>query len=158
MSALPKPPLRALKKNRRRPSSDIVGAPSIASLLIGAPRLTGASQSHARHWRCDIQMSLLPTPPARFETKNKVCPSDERPALASTELEFTTGPRFTGVDHSEPSKRSARSPKAIGSDWGRQPSIRARGGRSRPRRCARVMGVSIQVRDDKLYWSRLLAV
>src|SRR6266568_1395924 len=91
----------------RRPSSDIVGAASIASPLIGAPRLTGASQSHDRHWRCDIRMSRLPRPPARVETKNSVCASDESPALASSALEWVTGPRLTGSDHSEPAKRSA---------------------------------------------------
>src|SRR6267143_5720762 len=110
MSALPKPPPRELKKKSIRPSSDTVGAPSTASLLIGEPRLTGVSQAHGTHWRWDIQMSLLPRPPGRFETKYSVCPSGDRPAFASRALELTTGPRFTGSDHSELAKRSASSP------------------------------------------------
>src|SRR2546422_6675501 len=114
MSAPPRPPGRALKKKSRRPSSDRVGAPSAASLLIGAPRLTGVSQGHCMHWRRDIQMSLPPSPPGRFEMKYRVCSSEERPAFASTALELTTGPRFTGSDHAELAKDMAWSLGAAG--------------------------------------------
>src|SRR2546430_1461107 len=108
-SPKPKPPERALWRTTTRPTPDIVGAATVPSQFIGAPRLTGASQPHARHWRCDIQMSRLPRPPARVETKSSVCASDERSAFASTALELISGPRLTGSDHSAVAKRSARS-------------------------------------------------
>src|SRR6266576_1794971 len=98
MSALPKPPLRRLKKNSVRPSSDKVGAPSPASLLIGAPRFAGVSQSQGTQLRCDTQMSLPPSPPGRADTKYKESPSGERAALPSSALELITEPRFTGSD------------------------------------------------------------
>src|SRR5437016_14683235 len=68
------------------------------------------------HSRRDIQMSLPPSPPGRFEMKYSVCSSGERPAFASRALELTTGPRFTGSDHSELAKDMAWSLVATGSD------------------------------------------
>src|SRR5439155_8431859 len=125
----------------------------MAALLIGAPRFTGACQSHARQRRCDIQISRLPRPPVRVETKKSVCASDERPALASTELEFTTGPRFTGSDHSELAKRSACSTKAIGSDSARHASSKRSGAKGMQRRCAVVIGTSL-IREAVLLYRR----
>src|SRR2546426_3108023 len=68
---------------------------------MGAPRFTGASQGHCKHWRRETQMSFAPIPPGRVETKYRACWFGDSPAFMSKALEFTTGPRFTGSDHSE---------------------------------------------------------
>src|SRR5689334_1073716 len=44
-------------------------------------------------------MSEAPNPPGRGLTKNSQWPSEDRPGLASSELELTVGPTFTGAPH-----------------------------------------------------------
>src|SRR6266550_1424611 len=119
MSVAP-PPLLLAKKSRW-PSRDRLGAKSAPAVLIGGPRCTGACQAHARssgsvQARCDTQMSSGPDPPGRFEEKQRLRPSRASVAFCSLEDELTTGPRFTGSDHSEPANDMASSLGAAGWD------------------------------------------
>src|SRR2546427_240081 len=46
-------------------------------------------------------MSVAPKPPGRFDAKYKLSPSGDSSGARSANRELTTGPRLTGVDHSE---------------------------------------------------------
>src|SRR5688500_8464488 len=69
-------------------------------VLTGGPRLTGGSHGLEREARLVIQMSVRPNPSGRFEAKYIVSSSAVSVALLSFAGELTTGPRFTGADHS----------------------------------------------------------
>src|SRR6266550_1598483 len=115
MSLLPGPPGRPLWKNSRWPSRESAGPPSRKEVLRGAT-FTGVSQGQPSQARRVTQMSLAPTPPARTDAKYRLSPSCERDGWMSFTVELTTGPRFTGVDHSEFAKEDAEKPEGDRSD------------------------------------------
>src|SRR5690606_20672166 len=79
----------------------IKGEISSYGVLISGPAFTALVQT-PRSSRVLIQMSRLPTPLDRSETKYKVRPSAERDGCDSHCCVFTLRPRFFGVDHESP--------------------------------------------------------
>src|SRR5438132_1842582 len=117
MSGPPNPSGRTLEKKSRWPSMDRLGAKSAPGPLMTGPRMTGACQAHAGssaavQVRRATQMS---SEPARFDEKYRLSSSGESVAFCSPAAELTTGPRFTGSDHSELAKDMAWSLGAAGS-------------------------------------------
>src|SRR5688572_5937854 len=102
MSFPPAVPGRLLWMKSRWPSGEIPGAPSMNGVLTGGPRLTGGSHGLEAEARLVIQMSTSPRPPGRFDAKYIVSSSAVMAGLLSFADELTTGPRFTGADHSAP--------------------------------------------------------
>src|SRR5438045_969117 len=98
---MPRAPARVLAKKSRCPSMERFGAKSADVVLIGAPRLTGGSHGLSSEARRVTQMSSPPSPPGRSEVKYIASSSFDSCAFCSLDAELTTGPRFTGADHSE---------------------------------------------------------
>src|SRR5664280_2849834 len=83
------------------PSSLIYGKSSSPEVLISGPRLTGFDQTSPALSLVDFQISFLPKPPARSETKYNVSPSFDIEGCAATR-ESGKIPIFFGMLHLSP--------------------------------------------------------
>ena len=91
---------------------DRLGAKSAPGPLMTGPRMTGACQAHAGS-SAAVQArraTQISSEPARFDEKYRLSSSGESVAFCSPAAELTTGPRFTGSDHSELAKDMAWMP------------------------------------------------
>src|SRR5450756_332141 len=79
-----------------------VGQTSLAAVLIGAPRFTGAPQEASVLTRCATQMSVAPSPPNRSDAKYRLSPSGDCIEQPSREVVFTLPrPSCDGSAHAE---------------------------------------------------------
>jgi len=93
-------PFRSDAKNNSSPSAERLIPSSALALLTTGPRFTGCCQLSFTVGRVVAQRSILPSPPVRFEAKNRDNPSREIRGAWSTLALLIAGPRFTGVPQS----------------------------------------------------------
>src|SRR5262245_17963355 len=97
MSPCPHAPGSASRLTKNKPRLPVgVGQKSSAAELTGSPRLVGAPQGALLFARLATQMSSPPNPPARFDARYRLRPSDDWIGQPSSEIVFSS-PLFPAI-------------------------------------------------------------
>ena|SRR6185436_1209224 len=94
---VPRLPGRSEKKYRVVPSFDSHGEPSFDVLSTGIPRFVGTDHASDNACLVEVQISISPTPPARFDVMNASRPSFLMKILVSRPRLLKSETRIAGI-------------------------------------------------------------